>query len=137
MFTLRTIWIFALGLVLAVATVGARAADSKFNLAVQADGVKLGSAAATLTITDAGSGQVTWKLTDGVFTALPNPDGKLKWNDDIISGNGKAKSTETVTLRDFDITVQQSTGVDVAYRFRLSATLADGAIKSVTIEQVK
>ena len=126
-----------MGLVLTLAIVGARASERKFNLAVQADGVNLGSAAATLTITDAGPGQVTWKLTDGVFTALPNPDGKRKWNDDILTGSGKAKSTETVALRDFDITVQQSTGVDVAYRFRLSTTIADGAVKSVTIEQVK
>ncbi|HEY3413689.1 MAG TPA: hypothetical protein VGM51_11645 [Armatimonadota bacterium] len=137
MFTRRPIWIFALGLILALATVSARAAERTFNLYVQADGVNLGTAAAKLTVADAGSGQVTWKLTDGVFTELPNPDGKLKWNDDILTANGKAKNTDTVALRDFDITVQQSTGVDVVFRFRLSATLAEGDIKSVAIEQVK
>lgn len=132
-----TIWIAALGIVLALTSVGARAAESKFSLNVQADGVTLGTAAATLTVTGSTPGEVAWTLSDGVFTASSNPDGKLKYNDDMLNGSGKAKSTETAALKDFDITVEQTTGVDVTYRFRISATLAEGAVKSVTIEQLK
>lgn len=135
--TRRTIWIAILGLVLALATADVRAAESKFSLNVQADGVTLGMASATLTVTDSAPGEVSWKLTDGVFTASTNPDGKLKYNEDMLNGTGKAKSTATESLKDFDITVEQTTGVDVTYRFRISATLADGAVKSVAIDQLK
>jgi hypothetical protein len=133
----RSIWLAALGLILALVCVAARAAESKFSLNVQADGVTLGTAAATLTVTASTPTDVTWKLSDGVFTASANPDGKLKYDDAMLNGTGKAKSTGTATLKDFDITVEQNTGVDVTYRFRISANLADGAVKSVSIEQLK
>jgi hypothetical protein len=128
--------LLALGLLMFLVAVYARAADSKFSLTVQADGVSLATVAATLNVEAAQDGMVTWKFADGVFTALPNPDGSVNYAEDVLTGTGKIKATGNADLKDFDVTVQQATGVDVTYRFRISATLADGAVKSVSIAKV-
>lgn len=132
----RTMRMAVTGVLMVLLAAFAHAADIKFSLPVQADGASLGTASGTLTVIPGPPGTVEWKLSDGKFAAEANGNGELKWDEAMLTGSGSANATGAADLKDFDITLQQSTGVDVAYRFRLSATLADGVVKSVTIAKV-
>ena len=118
------------------ACTGALAAAKPFEAKVQADGAALGVASATLDVTVA-NGKAAWKITQGRFAPATLPEAKTLWDDAILAGSGSVPSSASITVKDFTVTVEQNTGVDISYRFRLTASLADGAVKDVAITQVK
>ncbi|HEY3267884.1 MAG TPA: hypothetical protein VGM37_13215 [Armatimonadota bacterium] len=129
----RFLW---MAVVCIMAIVAVKAAPKPFQLSVVADGATLGTAAANLDVTVA-DGKAEWKLTDGHFAPASLPEAKVSMDPEVLAGSGKVPLAAEITVKDFTITVEQNTGVDISYRFRLSATLADGAVKSVSLAQLK
>jgi hypothetical protein len=121
----------------AVLCAGAFASNTHYEATILADGQTLGVASGTLDVTPAADGGVQWTLSDGRFSPATLPHATVVFNASALSGSGTAASGDTIALKDFNATVAQSTGVDVTYRFRMSATLSNGAPRTVAIRQMK
>lgn len=119
-----------------LAGAGALAATSGFSVPLQADGAILGAATGVLDLAPADNGRVAWKLRDGAFAPEKVPGTTVTWNDTNLTGSGSAPSGEKAALKEFEVTVRQSSGVDVSFRFRLSATLTADKATDVSIEQL-
>ena len=116
---------------------GAFAATAHYEATILADGQTLGVASGTVDVTPSADGSVQWTLSDGRFIAATLPHATVVFNASALSGSGAAAAGDTIVLKDFNATVAQSTGVDVTYRFRMSATLSGGAPQTVAIRQMK
>jgi hypothetical protein len=116
---------------------GARAAATHYEATLQADGQTLGSASGTLDITRDSDGRIVWKLSEGQFTAATVPHAKVVFDARSLAGSGSAAAAESVTLKEFNAVLAQSTGVDVTYRFRFTVTLDGDAVRGVEIRQMK
>jgi len=133
-------WARLLGITLLFAAlwcVGAVAAVTSYDAAVRADGVTLGTASGTLDVTRGADGRITWTLSDGRFTPATLPHAAVVFDAANLAGSGTAADAATVALKEFNATVAQSTGVDVTYRFEFTVTLEDGAVRNVSIHQMK
>jgi hypothetical protein len=128
------------------ATVGALALASsvaclantfKFSIPAMADGAPLGTASATLKVASEKDKKVSWTLTEGAFAPDPRRDGKVEWPDDALSGSGSLEAADSVVLKSFNVTLRQSTGVDITYSLRLRVTLSGDTIRAVSIEQAR
>lgn len=116
---------------------GARAASTRYEAALQADGKTLGTATGALSVSRAPDGRVAWSLTDGTFTAAAIPHATVVFDPANLAGSGVAAANGALNLKEFNVTVAQSTGVDLTYRFRFVATLKDDAVVGVEIRQLK
>lgn len=131
-------WLAAVSVLFAAAfCAGARAAATAYNATLQADGKALGTAAGTLDVSRAADGRLHWSLTGGQFTAAEVPHATVHIEGEALSGSGSTSATTTATLKEFNVVVSQSTGVDVTYRFRVTAALDGDTVRAVEIHQMK
>lgn len=115
---------------------GAYAATSPFSVTLQADGTTLGAATGVLDLAPTDGGRVAWTLSNTVFQPASVPGTTVQWSDANLDGAGSAAAGERASLAEFEVTVRQSSGVDVVYRFRLSATLTASNATGVALEQL-
>lgn len=127
--------ICALALVAALNVAGALAAVSPFSVSLQADGATLGAVSGALETAAAGDA-VAWKIADAAFVPANAPGMSVAWNEASLAAAGTGRADEKATLKEFEVTVRQSSGVDVSYRFRLTATLSAEKPAAVSLEQI-
>lgn len=130
------IWVVVLALLAALGG-PARATATRYQAALEADGVTLGTASGTLEIVEAKDGQFTWTLSDGSFAVSSIPHATVVFDEADLLGSGVVQGGAGVTLKEFDVTRAQSTGVDVTYRFRFVATVDKAGGRDVAIRQMK
>lgn len=113
-------------------------ADSRsFSLPLEMDDRPLGTLSGRLTIDPAPTGGLTWSLSDGAFRPASVEDARVLHDPVALEGSGTVDKAERLTIREFKITLEQNSGVDVSYRFRLMAEISGDSIRSVSIEPVR
>jgi len=132
----RAFGLIVLGLVALLACAGVHAATATFDTALKADGTTFGQAKGSLEITPAAEGRLAWKLSGGQFTPATVPGSTVVWDEGNLAGSGSSDTADKLTLKEFEVTVRQSSGVDISYSFRLTATVEDGKPVTVALEQV-
>ncbi|GEM_PF-4993342 len=110
------------------------ASSRPFVLAVVTDGTAVGTLSGTLEVSVSDS-VIAWTLSSVKFHPGPIPDGTVACNADALNGTGTTPLSARAAVKDFCIVVTRDSGVDISYRFRLSAEMEGETLTGVVIEK--
>jgi hypothetical protein len=118
------------------ASASAFAGTFRFSVPVTADGAALGTASALLKVTEKDK-RLTWSLSEGQFVADGRREGAVVWPADVLAGSGQVDGDKSVVIKEFQVTVQQPTAVDITYSLRLRVAVDGDNIRAVSVEQAR